>query len=98
MNNKGQLLSEEPTQTHHEYAWTVYTTWQMSFDKLSQPAAMFLQLSSFLHQDGILEEIFSRAATYTFPSSGPSEQELQKPLNSSHNSWGVLVNGTLSAS
>jgi tetratricopeptide (TPR) repeat protein len=80
MNNKGQLLSEKPTQTHDEYAWTVYTTWQMSFDKLSQPAAMFLQLCSFLHQDGILEEIFSRAATYTFPSSGPSEQELQKPL------------------
>jgi tetratricopeptide (TPR) repeat protein len=52
----------------------------MSFDKLSQPAAMFLQLCSFLHRDGISEEIFSRAAKYTFPSSSPSKAELIKPL------------------
>ncbi|KAJ6564838.1 P-loop containing nucleoside triphosphate hydrolase protein, partial [Mycena capillaripes] len=78
--NQAQLLSEKPAQTHDDYAWTVYTTWQMSFDKLSPPAAMFLQLCSFLHRDGISEEIFSRAATYKFPSSGPSKEELQRPL------------------
>jgi tetratricopeptide (TPR) repeat protein len=52
----------------------------MSFNKLSQPAAMLLQLCSFLHHDGISEEIFSRAARYTFSSSGPSKEELEKPL------------------
>jgi hypothetical protein len=52
----------------------------MSFDKLSPLAAMFLQLCSFLHREGISEEIFSRAATYTFPSYGPSKEELEKPL------------------
>ncbi|KAJ7795887.1 P-loop containing nucleoside triphosphate hydrolase protein [Mycena leptocephala] len=80
MKNRAQLLSERPAQTHDNYSWTVYTTWQMSFDKLTQPAAMFLQLCSFLHREGISEEIFSRAVTYRFRSSGPSKEELQKPL------------------
>ncbi|KAJ7874133.1 P-loop containing nucleoside triphosphate hydrolase protein [Mycena leptocephala] len=66
MKNQAYLLSEKPAQSHDSYEWTVYTTWQMSFDKLSPLAAMFLQLCSFLHQDGISEDIFSRAATYRF--------------------------------
>ncbi|KAF8128828.1 P-loop containing nucleoside triphosphate hydrolase protein [Mycena galopus ATCC 62051] len=61
--SRAKLLSNKPTLSHDDYAWTVYTTWQMSFDKLSQPAAMFLQLCSFLHRDGISEDIFSRAAS-----------------------------------
>ncbi|KAJ7921599.1 hypothetical protein B0H13DRAFT_2415382 [Mycena leptocephala] len=80
MKNRAQLLSERPAQTHDDYSWTVYTTWKMSFDKLTQPAVMFLQLCSFLHREGISEEIFSRAATYRFPSWGPSKEELEKPL------------------
>ncbi|KAJ7840619.1 P-loop containing nucleoside triphosphate hydrolase protein, partial [Mycena leptocephala] len=70
MKNRAQLLSEKPAQSHDNYAQTVYTTWQMSFDKLSPPAAKFLQLCSFLHRDGISEDIFSRAAAYRFPSYG----------------------------
>ncbi|KAJ7921610.1 hypothetical protein B0H13DRAFT_2267775 [Mycena leptocephala] len=80
MKNRAQLLREKPAQTHDDYSWTVYTTWKMSFDKLTQPAAMFLQLCSFLHREGISEDIFSRAATYGFPSEGPSNEELEKPL------------------
>ncbi|KAJ7921614.1 hypothetical protein B0H13DRAFT_2415413, partial [Mycena leptocephala] len=80
MENRARLLMERPAQTHDDYTWTVYTTWQMSFDKLTQPAAMFLQLCSFLHREGISEEIFSRAVTYRFPSWGPSKEELEKPL------------------
>ncbi|KAJ7861340.1 hypothetical protein B0H13DRAFT_2282467 [Mycena leptocephala] len=80
MKNRAQLLSEKPAQSHDNYAQTVYTTWQMSFDCLSPPAAMFLQLCSFLHWDGITEEIFSRAATYKFSFSGPSRAALQKSL------------------
>ncbi|KAF8177972.1 hypothetical protein K438DRAFT_1455976, partial [Mycena galopus ATCC 62051] len=59
--NQATLLSKKPAQSHDEYAWTVYTTWQISFNQLSWPAAMFLQLCSFLHRDGISEDIFSRA-------------------------------------
>ncbi|KAJ7921551.1 P-loop containing nucleoside triphosphate hydrolase protein, partial [Mycena leptocephala] len=80
LKNRARLLSERPAQTHDDYSWTVYTTWQMSFDKLTQPAAMFLQLCSFLHREGISEEIFSRAVTYDFPSWGPSREELEKSL------------------
>ncbi|KAJ7842321.1 hypothetical protein B0H13DRAFT_2413843 [Mycena leptocephala] len=80
MKNRAQLLSEKPAQSHDNYEWTVYTTWQMSFDKLSPLAAMFLQLCSFLHQDGISEEIFSRAVRYRFQLAIPSREELQKPL------------------
>jgi tetratricopeptide (TPR) repeat protein len=80
IKNQAQLLSEKPAQSHDDYAWTVYTTWQMNLDQLSQPATMLLQLCSFLHQDGISEEIFSRAASYKFPPSGPSREALQKPL------------------
>ncbi|KAJ7040197.1 hypothetical protein C8F04DRAFT_1231107 [Mycena alexandri] len=60
--NRAQLLREKPEQSHDHYAWTVYTTWQISFDRLSQPAAMFLQLCSCLHYTGISEDIFSNAS------------------------------------
>jgi tetratricopeptide (TPR) repeat protein len=80
MKNRAQLLSEKPAQSYDNYGWTVYTTWQMSFDQLSAPAAMFLQLCSFLHWDGISEDIFSRAATYRFKQAIPSREALQKQL------------------
>ncbi|KAJ7720422.1 hypothetical protein B0H16DRAFT_389270 [Mycena metata] len=78
--NQSQLLSEKPTQSHDRYAWTVYTTWQMSFERLTSRAAMFLHHCAFLHYNGISEEIFSFASKYQFPSNGPSEEELQEPL------------------
>ncbi|KAJ7062230.1 hypothetical protein C8F01DRAFT_1082771 [Mycena amicta] len=78
--NRAQLLSEKPAQTHDDYVWTVYTTWQMSFSRLSPLAAMLLQLCSFLHREGISEKIFSRAATYKFQQCIPSKEDLQKPL------------------
>ncbi|KAJ7121153.1 hypothetical protein C8R44DRAFT_705900 [Mycena epipterygia] len=78
--NQVQLLSQKPTQSHNNYAWTVYTTWQISFNQLSQPAAMFLQLCLLLHHQGISEQIFKNAATYKFGPSSPSKEELQMPL------------------
>ncbi|KAJ7705870.1 hypothetical protein B0H16DRAFT_1482064 [Mycena metata] len=78
--NHNKLLREKPSQNHSDYEWTVYTTWQMSFDQLSPAAAMFLQLCSFLHREAISEDIFRRAADYNFPSVGPAKEELQEPL------------------
>ncbi|KAJ7686458.1 P-loop containing nucleoside triphosphate hydrolase protein [Mycena olivaceomarginata] len=78
--NQAQLLSQKPAQSHDHYAWTVYTTWQISFDRLSPQAAMFLQHCAFLHCNGISEEIFSHASQYTFQSDGPSKEELQETL------------------
>ncbi|KAJ7218549.1 P-loop containing nucleoside triphosphate hydrolase protein [Mycena pura] len=56
-SNKSRLLSEKPGQSHDSYEWTVYTTWQMSFNKLSPLAARFLQLCSLLHHKGISEDL-----------------------------------------
>ncbi|KAF7333242.1 FabD/lysophospholipase-like protein [Mycena sanguinolenta] len=64
LKNQNDLLRRKSTQTHDDYAWAVYTTWEMSFGKLSPPAAMFLRLCSFLHQDDISAGIFSRAVNF----------------------------------
>ncbi|KAJ6466645.1 P-loop containing nucleoside triphosphate hydrolase protein [Mycena vulgaris] len=78
--NRVQLLSEKPAHQHDDYAWTVYTTWQMSFEKLSPPAAQFLQLCSLIHHAVISEDIFKNASIYSFPEGGPQKNELQMPL------------------
>ncbi|KAF8182437.1 hypothetical protein K438DRAFT_1158751 [Mycena galopus ATCC 62051] len=78
--NQEQLLREKPAQSHDHYALTVYTTWQISFDQLTLPAAMLLQHWSFLHYNGISELIFSYASIYKSPSDGASAEELQGPL------------------
>ncbi|KAJ7099089.1 P-loop containing nucleoside triphosphate hydrolase protein [Mycena epipterygia] len=78
--NQARLLSQKPAQSHDNYAWTVYTTWQISFNQLSQPATTFLQLCTLLHHQGISEQIFKNAATYKFGPSSPSKEELQMPL------------------
>ncbi|KAJ6488912.1 P-loop containing nucleoside triphosphate hydrolase protein [Mycena sanguinolenta] len=80
MKNRTELLKEKPTQTHDAYAWAVYTTWELSFSKLSHPAALFLQLCSFIHQEDISEEIFFRAANYMakVPEQTQYKQRLQK--------------------
>ncbi|KAJ7743362.1 hypothetical protein B0H16DRAFT_1377269 [Mycena metata] len=80
MENQERLLSEKPALSPDQYAWTVYTTWQRSFDGLTPPAAIFLQHCAFLHYDGISEKIFRYASKYPFPSGGPSRDELQGPL------------------
>ncbi|KAJ7024091.1 hypothetical protein C8F04DRAFT_1239820 [Mycena alexandri] len=78
--NRARLLSEKAVQSHDHYAWTVYTTWQISFDRLSQLAATLLQLCSFLHYSGISEDMFSNASKYSFPVWLPAKEELQEPL------------------
>ncbi|KAJ7106948.1 hypothetical protein C8R44DRAFT_858062 [Mycena epipterygia] len=45
--NKDQLLREKPAQSHDDYAWTVYTTWQISFDQLSISEQIFSYASAY---------------------------------------------------
>ncbi|KAG9119756.1 hypothetical protein FRC07_005066 [Ceratobasidium sp. 392] len=45
-----------------EYERTVYTTWVMSYERLSPPTQQALRLMSHLHHDGITKNIFARAA------------------------------------
>ncbi|KAJ7938603.1 hypothetical protein B0H13DRAFT_2226304 [Mycena leptocephala] len=64
--NQARLLSKKPVQSHDDYRGTL--------------ARILLQLCSFLHHQGISEKIFSKASAYKFPANGPSEEELQKPM------------------
>ncbi|KAJ7061278.1 hypothetical protein C8F01DRAFT_1288718 [Mycena amicta] len=73
--NKATLLSRKPEQSHGDYQWTVYTTWQISVDQLGPQAAQFLQLCSFIHCEGITEDIFQRASEYT-PGNEPLDPSL----------------------
>ncbi|KAJ7716760.1 P-loop containing nucleoside triphosphate hydrolase protein [Mycena metata] len=80
LNNRARLLSEKAAQSHDDYAQTVFTTWQISFNQLSHLAATLLQLCSFLHYTGISEDMFSTASKYDFPLWWPPREELQEPL------------------
>ncbi|KAJ7716785.1 hypothetical protein B0H16DRAFT_1701222 [Mycena metata] len=79
-SNRVKLLSEKAAQSHDDYAQTVFTTWQISFNQLSHLAATFLQLCSFLHYTGISEDMFSTASKYDFLPWLPPREELQEPL------------------
>jgi hypothetical protein len=79
-DNRARLLTERAAQSHDNYVWTVYTTWQVSFDRLCEQAKIILQLCSFLHYQGISEDIFKNAVHYRFEPSGPSKQALELPL------------------
>ncbi|KAJ7277393.1 P-loop containing nucleoside triphosphate hydrolase protein [Mycena rebaudengoi] len=77
--NCAQLLSRIPSQSHDKYAWSVYTTWDISFKCLGPVAAQFFQICSFLHHEGISETIFSNAATYKHDPLGPTEEQIEEP-------------------
>ncbi|KAG9121470.1 hypothetical protein FRC07_002564 [Ceratobasidium sp. 392] len=62
------------------YQRSVYTTWYLSYKLLSGRAQQLLWLMAYMHHDGIIEELFRRAAlrvqTYKFvipPSDGENE-------------------------
>ena len=57
-----KLLQIKEIQKEDEYGLAVYATWKLSYDKLGSSAKMLLQLLSFLHHEGITEEIFKRAS------------------------------------
>ncbi|KAJ7716771.1 hypothetical protein B0H16DRAFT_1898212 [Mycena metata] len=80
LNNQARLLGEKAAQSHDDYAQTVFTTWQISFNQLSHLAATLLQLCSFLHHTGISEDMFSIASKYEPLSWSPPRGELQAPL------------------
>ncbi|KAJ7260180.1 hypothetical protein C8J57DRAFT_1072445 [Mycena rebaudengoi] len=79
--NHARLLSEVPVQSQDKYAWSVYTTWDISFKCLSKLAARFLQLCSFLHHEGISEAIFANAAVYSPDLLNPTEEQAKEPRN-----------------
>ncbi|KAJ7841461.1 hypothetical protein B0H13DRAFT_1910291 [Mycena leptocephala] len=77
-DNHAKLLSQHSAQSHDDYRWTVYTTWQISFGQLSKAAARFLQLCSLLHHDSIPETIFGQAAESPIYGDEQEAQTLQE--------------------
>ena len=62
-----ELLSQKAIQGGEDYRYTVYTTWEVSrqmIEEMSteagQDALALLRMFSFLHYEGISEEIFNR--------------------------------------
>ncbi|KAJ7073167.1 hypothetical protein C8F01DRAFT_973066, partial [Mycena amicta] len=97
--NKSKILSKTPDQSSGDYKLSVYTTWQMSFAQLSSKAAQFLQLCSFIHFEGIREDIFQRAAKYK-PDDRPldptpcelrSSFEFLQQFRTAHTEWDGLA-------
>ncbi|KAH8823103.1 P-loop containing nucleoside triphosphate hydrolase protein [Flagelloscypha sp. PMI_526] len=61
MQNHRQLLQEKTIQTTDAYQNAVFTTWTISFNKLSSTAAFLLRLLSYMHHDGIPSRLFEDA-------------------------------------
>ncbi|KAG8777650.1 hypothetical protein FRC12_000275 [Ceratobasidium sp. 428] len=61
-----------------EYEKTVYTTWLMSYERLSPHTQQVLGLIAYLHHGEITEEIFERATSNIdrIPKIPPSDEEL----------------------
>ena len=66
--HRRELLHWKPGQGSQGYEYTVYTTWEISLKMIAEmstadahDALEILQVFSFLHHDGISEEIFQRA-------------------------------------
>ena len=77
--HRSEILEEyrDGVQKLDDYKWTVYTTWTISFKRLSAQSAMFLRLCAYLHHDGISEAIFRNAASNT-TTHGPSASKPPK--------------------
>ncbi|KAH8824307.1 hypothetical protein DL96DRAFT_1818071 [Flagelloscypha sp. PMI_526] len=56
--NRQMLLEDHSTQKTDEYAYSVYTTWAISFVRLSSHASFLFQLLCFMHHDGIPSNLF----------------------------------------
>ncbi|KAF7345888.1 FabD/lysophospholipase-like protein [Mycena venus] len=83
--NHAKIMRQHSTQSHDDYGWTVYTTWEISFRQLSKAAAWFLQFCSLLHHDSIPEAIFEQAARWMINNNGQEAQTLQEAREYLHN-------------
>jgi tetratricopeptide (TPR) repeat protein len=68
VRHRGELLHWKMGQGNQGYEYTVYTTWEISLRMIAEmstadahDAVEILQMFSFLHHDGISEEIFQQA-------------------------------------
>src|SRR5882672_10773415 len=90
---RGQLLEEyrDYEQKMDDYEWTVYTTWQLSFERLKShdaQAAAFLQHCAYLHHEGISQAIFQNAAVNI---ASPNDDQERNSLRDAKDLLGVFM-------
>ena len=90
-----KLLQTKEIQKEDEYGLAVYATWKLSYDRLGPSAKTLLQILSFLHHEGITEEIFKRAS---LSSQNMNELDLQiqvmkllSEIGKQNSQWNSLV-------
>lgn len=59
--SRADLLQTRTGQRLDSYQHTVFTTWEMSFGKLSGEARSLLEVSAFLSREGVSSDLFRRA-------------------------------------
>jgi hypothetical protein len=57
-----KLLQRSSAKPSDDYKWTVYTTWEMSVQRMTSTSTMFLRPFAFVHHDGIPQAIFENVA------------------------------------
>jgi hypothetical protein len=73
--HRATLLLHRPLQSTADYAWSIYTTWEMNYSQLVDTAQYSLSLCSFLHfaniQWDIVRRAFARWSAGEFESAPP---------------------------
>ncbi|KAH8833247.1 hypothetical protein DL96DRAFT_1811753 [Flagelloscypha sp. PMI_526] len=60
-DNRKTLLADRTVQSTDNYKYSVYTTWNISFNQLSKEAALFLRLLCYMHHRDIPSALFEDA-------------------------------------
>ena len=89
-HERDNLLQNKETQGQDLYESAVYSTWQLSYEKLEESARLLLQICSLLHHKGISEEMFKKAA---LSQSNLEDWELQDEVTKLLNQLGKQDSG-----
>ncbi|KAE9398723.1 hypothetical protein BT96DRAFT_750640, partial [Gymnopus androsaceus JB14] len=60
-SQRAELLARDMSQSLDRYRLSVYSTWNLSWNKLDESCRIFLQLCSCLHYEGIPRMLFHKA-------------------------------------
>ncbi|KAJ3720504.1 hypothetical protein C8R42DRAFT_582551, partial [Lentinula raphanica] len=73
-NERKELLEKKITQSRDSYHLSVYATWNLSWNKLSDRGKKLLEIFSHLHFERIPRALFERAANNFYNNHDPSWQ------------------------
>lgn len=95
-SRRSQIISDQPVQGGDHYKYTIYTTWEVSFQmiqnqssELAKDAIDILQIFAFLHFEQIPTAIFEKAwhGVQLLDLSQPVSSFVEKCLGTFRNNW-----------